>query len=112
MRIAFTSKGKDWESEIDPRFGRTEYISVFDEDKNELSSVDNKEVSQQEHGVGPITAQKIYDLKAEVLITGNGPGKNAATVLQNINIQIFTGAGSMTIKQAFEAYKNKKLEEF
>ena len=30
MKIAFTAVGKDWDAIIDPRFGRTEYIVVFD----------------------------------------------------------------------------------
>ena len=112
MKIAFTTKGEGWESAIDPRFGRTEYISVFDEEKNELSIVDNKEVEQHEHGAGPITAQKLFNLAAEVVITGNGPGKNAAMALQNTNVKIFVGAGGMTVKQAFNAYKNQELVEY
>ncbi len=111
MKIAFTTKGEDWDSAIDPRFGRAEYISLFDEEKNEFSCVDNSEIAQQDHGAGPITAKKLFDLEADVLITGNGPGQNAAKVLESAQIKIFVGAGSMTTKQAFEAYKNQKLEE-
>ena len=33
MKIAFTSKGTNWDSMIDPRFGRTEFLLVYDEEK-------------------------------------------------------------------------------
>ena len=31
--------------------------------------------------------QKIFDLKADILITGNGPGENAAAVLKKMNLK-------------------------
>ena len=33
MKIAFTAKGTDWDAEIDPRFGRTQYIIIYDDEK-------------------------------------------------------------------------------
>ena len=45
-----------------------------------------------------------------MLITGNGPGGNAGRVLSQANLQIFTGAGNMTVKEAFEAYKKGELQ--
>jgi predicted Fe-Mo cluster-binding NifX family protein len=41
MRIAFTANGTTWESMIDPRFGRTEFIVVYDEETKELTTFDN-----------------------------------------------------------------------
>ena len=35
MKIAFTSKGTKWDSKMDPRFGRTEFILIYDEEKIE-----------------------------------------------------------------------------
>jgi predicted Fe-Mo cluster-binding NifX family protein len=43
------------------------------------------------------------------LITGNGPGGNAATVLEKTGIKILVGAGDMTAKEAYEAYQNGEL---
>lgn len=109
MKIAFTTKGKEWDSMIDPRFGRTEFFLVYDEEKDELMFYDNREVANDAHGAGPKTAQKLFELKPDVLITGNGPGGNAATVLEKTNIKILTGASEMTAKEAYEAFKNGKL---
>ena len=110
MKIAFTAKGTNWNSQMDPRFGRTEFIVIYDEEKDELSSFDNRTVEGVAHGSGPQTAQKLFDLNPDVLITGNGPGGNAAKVLEQTEIKIFIGAGNMTIKQAYEAFKDNKLQ--
>jgi len=112
MKIAFTAKGTAWDAQIDARFGRTDYIVVYDDAADALSSVDNRDVEGIAHGAGPQTAQKLFDLAPDVLITGNGPGGNAATVLQKTSLKIFVGAGDMTVKQAYEAYKSGALKAF
>jgi predicted Fe-Mo cluster-binding NifX family protein len=109
MKIAFTTKGTTWDSQMDPRFGRTEFIVIYDDEKDELSNIDNREIEGVEHGAGPQTAQKLFDLNPDILITGNGPGGNAARVLQQANMKIFIGAGNMTVKEAYEAYKSGNL---
>jgi len=112
MKIAFTAKGTEWDSMIDPRFGRTEFVVIYDEEKNELSHFDNKEAGKVAHGAGPQTAKNLFELDPDILITGNGPGGNADTVLQKANIKIYDGAGDMTVKDAYEAYLKGKLKEF
>ena len=112
MKIAFTTKGTEWDSMIDPRFGRTEFIVVYDEEKDELTNIDNRSIENVAHGAGPQTAQKLFDLSPDVLITGNGPGGNAGRVLAQANLKIFIGAGDMTLKEAYDAYKNGELREF
>ena len=112
MKIIFTTKGTDWNSEIDARFGRTEFFVVYDEQKDELLSVDNRVSGQEAHGAGPKTASKIAEQNPDILITGNGPGGNAETALRALNIEIFVGAAQMTVRQAYEAYKNHELKKF
>ena len=110
MKIAFTTKGTEWESEMDPRFGRTEFILVYDDEKDEFESFNNREIENEAHGAGPKTSQKLFEMGPQVLITGNGPGGNAATVLEKAGIEIFIGAGQMSVQEAYEAYKNKSLK--
>ncbi len=112
MKIAFTTKGTEWDSEMDPRFGRTEFILVYDDEKDELTSFDNREIENEAHGAGPKTSQQLFELGAQVLITGNGPGGNAATVLQKAGVKSYIGAGEMKVKEAYQAYQNNKLKEF
>jgi len=111
MKIAFTSTGTTWESMIDPRFGRTEYIVMFDEKSQELSVVDNSSVKNEAHGAGTATSQRIFELKPDVLITGNGPGDNASTALKHIKMKILVNAHDMTLRQAYDHYKSGDLKE-
>jgi predicted Fe-Mo cluster-binding NifX family protein len=111
MKIAFTSVGTSWDSIIDPRFGRTENIVLYNEESKELTTVDNSAVKNDAHGAGTATAQKIFELKPNVLITGNGPGDNAASALKHLEIRIFVNAHELTVKQAYESYKSGKLTE-
>ncbi len=67
MKIAFTSVGTSWDSLIDPRFGRTENILLYDEESKELFTVDNGAVKNDAHGAGTATAQK--DIRAETRYT-------------------------------------------
>jgi predicted Fe-Mo cluster-binding NifX family protein len=109
MKIAFTTKGTTWDSAMDPRFGRTEYFLIYDEEKDELLHYDNRDSANDAHGAGPKTAQKLFDFSPDILITGNGPGGNAATVLEKTGIKILVGAGDMTAKEAYKAYQNGEL---
>jgi len=109
MKIAFTTKGKTWDSSMDPRFGRTEWFLIYDEAKDELTAVDNRDAANDAHGAGPKTAQKLFEFNPDVLITGNGPGGNASAVLEKTKIKIVTGAGDMSAKEAYQAYKNGEL---
>jgi predicted Fe-Mo cluster-binding NifX family protein len=112
MKIAFTTSGTDWNSTIDPRFGRTEYFFVYNESTEEASHFDNRAVASAAHGAGPQAAKALFDLNADVLITGNGPGGNAAVVLQKADLKIYIGAGDMTVKEAYDAYRSGNLTEF
>ncbi|MCD6597179.1 MAG: NifB/NifX family molybdenum-iron cluster-binding protein [Bacteroidales bacterium] len=109
MKIAFTTKGTEWDSQMDPRFGRTEYILVYDEETDQLSSFDNSDIANEAHGAGPRTAQKLFEFNPDILITGNGPGGNAASILEKTGVKISLGAGEMTVKEAYTAFKAGKL---
>ena len=112
MKIIFTTKGTEWDSKMDPRFGRAEYIFIYDEEKDEITSIDNRDMENEAHGAGPKMSKKMFELEPNVLITGNGPGGNAATVLEKIDMKIYIGAGDFTVKEAYEAFKAGSLKEF
>lgn len=112
MKITFTAQGSGWNSKIDPRFGRTEYLLVYDTDKGNLESYDNRHIENETHGAGPKTAKLIFDINPDILITGNGPGENAATALEKAGVEIYTGAEKMKVKEALEAFNNNQLKKF
>ena len=111
MKIVFTAKGTDMDAAMDPRFGRTEYFVIFDEDSKSVDSFDNSAIEGEAHGAGPKTAQKLGELGAEVLITGNGPGGNAGTALKTMGTEVYIGAGDMSVTEAYEAYKAGSLKK-
>jgi len=111
MKIAFTSTGTNWESKIDSRFGRAEYIVLYNEENEHLEIIDNSSIKNEAHGAGTLTAQKLFEAKPDVLITGNGPGENAANVLKNFNLKIYINAHNQTLSEAYENYKQNKLTE-
>jgi predicted Fe-Mo cluster-binding NifX family protein len=111
MTIAFTSLGSTWNSLIDPRFGRTAHIVVYNEEKKELRDIDNTGVQNESHGAGTATAQKISELHPNVLITGNGPGDNASKALKHIEMRIFVNAQGLSLEQAYEKYRHGELTE-
>lgn len=74
-----------------------------------MSVIDNSAVKNEAHGAGTATSQKIFELNPNVLITGNGPGDNAAIALEKMDMKIFVGAQGLTLKQAYERYRKGEL---
>ena len=115
MKIAFTANNVEenfWDTSIEARFGRADYLVIFDEDTQKFEVIDNTENRNHEHGAGPKTSQKIIDAGADVIITGNGPGGNAKVVLDKVGVKTYVNASGMSLKEAYEAYKNGTLKEF
>lgn len=110
MKIIFTTKGSDWDSQMDARFGRAEKFVMFDEEENKLTTITNDETDGMEHGAGLQTSQKVLDFNPDVIITGNGAGNKALAILKKSEVKMYTDAGDMTLKEAYEAYKNNKLQ--
>lgn len=109
MTIVLTSQGTDRGSRIDPRFGRARYLLVYHEDGDRFEVVDNIAGVEASHGAGPQTAQRVAQVQAEVVITGNGPGGKAAAVLQAAGVRVCVGAGEMTVDEALAAYRRGEL---
>ncbi len=108
-KICITSTGSTLGSSIDPRFGRCQYFLIVDEKGKLVKSIAN-ESDQAMRGAGITAAQIIVNEKVGVVITGN-VGPNAYGVLSSSEVKIFPGAFGMSAKQAFKAYKEKKLKE-
>ncbi len=111
MKLCFTASGTDWDSPMDPRFGRTHFFFVYDEESEEVLTYDNTAIENEAHGAGPKTAQKLAEFGAQVLVTGNGPGGNAAAVLKAAEVAVYAGAGDMTVREAYDAYKKGTLAQ-
>ncbi len=110
MKILFTAEGIEWNSPVDPRFGRSKFFFIYNEETKTIETYDNRAIADEAHGAGPKTAQKMAEYKVDIVITGNGPGGNAATVIQQLGTKVYAGAGDMTIKEAYDAYKKDDLK--
>lgn len=108
MRIVFTAKGDSWDSKIDERFGRMDMLVLFNEEEDSFEAI-KIDTEQMEHGAGLQTAQKVLALNPDVIITGNGAGNKALDILKRSTVKMYIGAGGMTLKESYEAYKNKQL---
>jgi predicted Fe-Mo cluster-binding NifX family protein len=110
MKIVFTAKGGSWDSPMDERFGRMELLVTYDEETKVLETIANSETESMEHGAGLQTSQKVLALEPDVIITGNGAGSKALDILKRSNVKMYIGAGEMTLKEAYDAFKNNELK--
>ena len=83
---------------------------TYDEETEQVEIFDNRAIANEAHGAGPRTAQKMSEYNINILITGNGPGGNAAAVIDQMGIKVITGASEVTVEEAYEAYKSGKLK--
>lgn len=107
MKVAVTSKGKDLDSEVDPRFGRAAYILIVETDDDTVKVMDNSENVNAFKGAGIQAAASVGDSGAEVLLTGYC-GPNAFKTLAAAGVKVANGA-SGTVKDAVDAYKGGKV---
>ncbi len=108
MKIAVSSQGTDLNARVEPRFGRSPFFVIIDEETGEVTFLDNRANASAGHGAGPNTASAIADAGVQVVLTGNGPGGNAGRVLSSMGIAVYAGV-SGTVKDAYDAYKANKL---
>ena len=108
MKIAVPAQSRELSSEIDPRFGRAEWLMVIDTETAEVNAQKNT-VDRSVSMFGIQTAQNLVELGVEAVITGN-IGPNAFIVLNTSGINIFL-CQSGTIEQALALLKAGKLEE-
>jgi predicted Fe-Mo cluster-binding NifX family protein len=62
-----------------------------------------------EHGAGLQTIQKVIEIAPNVVITGNGAGGKVADIIKKTDIKVYIGAKNMTLKEAYDKYKNNEL---
>ena len=107
MKIAITSKGRDLDSEVDPRFGRAAYILIIDTDTLEFEVIDNAQNVNSFKGAGIQAAAGISEKKAEVLLTGFC-GPNAFKTLEAAGVKVANDAKG-SIKEVIRAFKERKF---
>ncbi|MDA8403025.1 MAG: NifB/NifX family molybdenum-iron cluster-binding protein [Desulfobacteraceae bacterium] len=107
MKIAVTSKGKNLESPVDPRFGRAAYILIIDTDTLVFEVLDNSENMNAFKGAGIQAATLISDKGADVLLTGHC-GPNAFKTLQAGGVKVVNDVEGL-IGDAVTAFKDGRF---
>ena len=107
MRIAITAAGKDLDAEIDPRFGRAQYVIVVDPDGNIIEVIDNEANRDAMSGAGIQAAKMLADKKVNVLLTGRC-GPNATEALKAAGID-FREVRAGTVREALEDFNRGEI---
>ena len=106
MKIAVSSKGKDLDSQIDPRFGRCKYLLMVETDNMSFEVFDNQSIFLG-GAAGIQSAQFISSKGVKAVITGNR-GPNAVQTLSAAGIEVFLG-NTGNVRKAIQKFKNGEL---
>ena len=102
MKIAVSAMEPNLDSEMDPRFGRSQYFILIDPDTMQYESLTNPD-AETSSGAGISTARLVYGRGASVVITG-AIGPKAHQALTAVGIRMLTGV-SGTVRDAVASFK-------
>lgn len=108
MKIALSTSSKSLDSNLNLRFGRCEYIAIYDTESKDVKYYDNPGINST-HGAGISASNFIVERDVDVVITGN-LGPNALKILQGNKIKGFSSS-EVTLNKAIENYFNESLDE-
>ncbi len=107
MKLAASATGKELDSQIDPRFGRSTYFIIIETDDMSFEVFENENIGMNT-GAGISSANFIVSKEIKALLTGNC-GPKAMQVFSAAGIDVFTGQTG-TVKDAVENYKKGLLQ--
>ena len=94
MKIAVSSSGKDFNAQLDPRFGRCRYFLIIETDTMSFEVFDNDNAALG-GGAGIQSAQFIAAKGVKAVITGHC-GPNAIQTMSAAGVQVYVGqAGAL-----------------
>ena len=102
MKIAITSRGRNLNTPVDPRFGRAAYILIVDTEDLRFEVIDNSPNINAFKGAGIQAAATISKSGAEALLTGYC-GPNAFKTLQAAKIKVVNDVTG-TVEEAVAAF--------
>jgi predicted Fe-Mo cluster-binding NifX family protein len=108
MKIAISSKGTDLESQVGPRFGRSQYFIIVDPAIRAFEVVNN-EAAALSGGASIQAAQTVVNAGADTVVTGS-LGPNSTNALMAAGLKVYLGA-SGTVRESLEQLKEGRLHE-
>ncbi len=103
MKIAITVSDKDYNSEVDPRFGRAPYFMLVDTESGAVEHKDNSQNLNSPSGAGIQAAETVSESGAEALLTGHC-GPKAFRTLSAAGIKVVIGVEGPAL-DAVEKFK-------
>ena len=107
MKVAASATGKDFDSQIDPRFGRSAYFIIIETDDMSFEAFKNENIDMNT-GAGISSANFVVSKGVKALLTGNC-GPKAMQVFSAAGIDVFTGQTG-TVKNSVENYRKGLLQ--
>lgn len=107
MRVLVTSQGPDANAHADDRFGRAPFFAIF-VDEDEPHIIKNPGCNA-DHGAAVAAVKTLTQQDVDVVLTGH-LGPNASLALKQAGIDAYCLDSSFTIKDAYKAFLNDKLE--
>jgi len=108
MKIAFTVKRDEgMESRIYDHFGSSPAFIIVDIERNDVSTVNNKDLHHAHGACNPLMA---LDGKSVDAMVVGGIGAGALVKLNGLGIKVY-GAGAPTVKENLALLSEKKLQE-
>ena len=108
-KIAFTTVGAGADSQVDSRFGRAQWVLIYDSASDEWQAIDNSPAVAKRGAAGVGAASLLVRRGVKVVITGEC-GPKALSTLAAAGVKVYDGSGR-TAKQALADYRVGRLRE-
>ena len=110
MKVCITSAGKNLDSLVDARFGRTPYFIIVDTETNGVEVLENT-CSENAQGAGTGAVSLVADKGIDVLLTGR-VGPKAAAAFQATAIKLVEGvAENQTVREALAKFTHDEFKQ-
>jgi predicted Fe-Mo cluster-binding NifX family protein len=109
MKICFTAKETTLDAQTEERFGRAPYFILVESETGAFEAIANP-FADGGGGVGPKAAQVLIANNVRALVSGQ-VGGNAREVLAAAGIAMYTCRAGGSVRDAFDQFKNKTLEQ-
>lgn len=109
MKICFTSEGPDPSSDVEPRFGRSQYFIIYDDETGKHEAIDNSENARADSGAGVKSASTVVE-KGVDWVACSHIGPRAMQVLREGGVRVCTGCCGI-VWDAIEAFEDGELHE-
>ncbi len=107
MKLCISATASGLDAQVDPRFGRCQYLTFVDTDTMACESIENPNITAS-GGAGIQAAQLAAGKGVAAVLTGN-LGPNAYNALQAAGITMITGV-SGTVRDVVAAWNNGELK--